>query len=276
MRGWWLALQPTSNMLIGKIGQWLWENRRQLIIVVLFAVLLEFVFYLPFYLYWWAGALALVLLIGVWWLSGLSREFKRWLWLVAEAIWVMAAGVSFLVFNLVSQWQFHLLVILFGLLLFWMFRFYTKYLEEDSWPANSFSVLNFLNLLAFFFVSAGLMLAADFYTLELGLLMILFLAQILLAVNLRFWREGVSSLRKWFYVVLTAMVVEEALWIISSWHRGVYLKSFLLTIIFYVFTDFIMHYNRGTLTVKVALEYVGLATLLVIAMFVFDWLFILQ
>lgn len=263
-------------MQLGKIGQWLWENRRQLIIVVLFAVLLEFVFYLPFYLCWWTGALVLVLLVGVWWLSGFSKEFKRWLWLVAEAIWVMAAGVSFLVFNLVSQWQFHLLVVLFMLLLFWMLRFYTKYLEEDSWPANSFSVLNFLNLLAFFFVSAGLMLAADFYTLELGLLMILFLAQILLAVNLRFWREGVSSLRKWFYVMLTAMVVEEALWIISSWHRGVYLKSFLLTIIFYVFTDFIMHYNRGTLTVKVALEYVGLATLLVIAMFVFDWLFILQ
>lgn len=263
-------------MLAKQIGQWLWESRRQLIIVVLFAVLLEILFYLPFYLGWWVAALAVVLLLGIWWLSGFSLKIGRWLWLAAEALWLMAAGVSFLVFNLVSQWQYHALVALILLSMLWVFNFYVKYLETDSWPATSFSVLNFLNLLAFFFVSAGLMSAADFYTLELGLLMILFLVQILLAVHLRFWREGVSSPRKWFYALLTAMVVEEGLWIISSWHRGVYLKSFLLTIIFYVFTDFIMHYSRGTLTVKVALEYVGLATLLVIAMFVFDWLFILQ
>lgn len=263
-------------MLTKQLVQWLWESRRQLIIVALFAVFLELIFYLPFYLLWWVGSLAAVLILGVWWLSSFSRAVHKWIWLMAEAVWVMAAGTGFVIFNLLNQWQFQIIVVAILLILFWMTTFYVRYLEDDSWPVNSFSVLNFLNLLAFFFVSAGLMLAADFYTLELGLLMILFLAQVALAVNLRFWREGVSSLRKWFYALLTAIVVEEALWILSSWHRGVYLKVFLLTIIFYVFTDFIMHYNRGTLTVKVALEYVGLATLLVIAIFVFDWLFILQ
>lgn len=263
-------------MVARQFSHWLWENRRQLIVVALFAVVLELIFYLPFYLNWWLVAAGVVVVLGIWWLSGFSRELRRWWWLVAETVWVMAAGIGFVVFNLLNQWQFHASIIVIVLILFGMLNFYEAYLREGSWPVNAFSILNFLNLLAFFFVGAGLMLAADFYTFNLGILMVLFLAQILLAINLRFWREGVASIRKWFYALLTAMVVEEALWILSSWHRGVYLKSFLLTIIFYVFTDFIMHYSRGTLTVKVALEYVGLATLLIIAIFVFDWLFILQ
>ena len=84
------------------------------------------------------------------------------------------------------------------------------------------------------------------------------------------------SVRRWFYALVTALIVEEAVWVLSSWHRGVYLKAFLVVMIFYVFMDFILHYSRGTLTVKVVVEYATLVAFLLVAIFVFDWLLILQ
>jgi len=262
--------------MINKARRWLWDNRKVLIIVALFVGVLELIYFVPFYLIWWVWVLAIILTLGIWWLSGLTREIRKWWLLWLESVWVTTGGLGFILFNLLSNWQFQITVTVIAIIIFAMLRAYEIYLTKDIWPVRAFAFLNFLNILTFFFVSAGLLSAADFYSLSLGVLLMIFAAQVLLAINLRFWREGVTSVRKWLYAVIAVLVIEEILWITSSWHRGVYLKAFLLTIIFYIFADFIMHYNRGSLTVKVAVEYVGLMLLLLVAMFVFDWLFILQ
>lgn len=262
--------------MLQKVRRWLWDNRKVLIIVAFYVAVLESIYFMPYYLMWWILALAIISALGIWWLSGLTRKVHKWWLLWLETLWVLAGGLGFLLFNLLSNWQFQVSMAVLVVIIFAMMRAYELYLVEGVWPVRAFAFLNFLNVLTFFFVSAGLLSAADFYTLNLSVLLIGFAAQVLLAINLRFWREGVVSARKWLYAMITVLVMEEILWIVSSWHRGVYLKAFLISIIFYIFSDFIMHYNRGSLTVKVAVEYVGLILLLLVAMFVFDWLFILQ
>lgn len=256
--------------------RWLWDNRKILIIVALFVGVIELIYFVPYYLIWWMSVLAIILALGIWWLSGLTRELGKWWLLWLEVVWVTTGGLGFLLFNLLNNWQFQIATAVIVIITFAMLRAYEIYLQEGIWPVRAFAFLNFLNVLAFFFVSAGMLSAANFYTLNLSVLLVGFALQVLLAIYLRFWREQVVSVRKWLYAMVAVLVMEEILWVVSSWHRGIYLKAFLLTIIFYIFADFIMHYSRGSLTVKVAVEYVGLVLLLLVAMFVFDWLFILQ
>ncbi|MFH0905694.1 MAG: hypothetical protein V1826_03185 [bacterium] len=263
-------------MMLQQASRWLWDNRKILITVTVFVAVLELMFYVPFYLIWWLLAELVVLSLGMWWLGGLNRQFARWLPLWGEVIWLTTGGVGLVVFNALGPWQFQMAAAVMVVILGSMLRFYDQYLRDETWPVQVFSMLNFLDILAFFFVTAALLSATDFYTFDLSILMVLLALQVIFAINLRFWRKKVTSARKWFYTLLTAMVAEEVLWVISSWHRGVYLKAFLLTIVFYVFSDFIMHYARGVLTVKVAVEYVGLVIGLLIAIFIFDWLFVLQ
>ncbi|OGB73731.1 hypothetical protein A3K24_02765 [candidate division Kazan bacterium RIFCSPHIGHO2_01_FULL_44_14] len=259
-----------------KIGPWFWNNRKSLITTALFGALLELLFIFPTYLVWWVVGLAIILTMGVWWLAGFGRDIQKWWWLWAESIWVTAGGIGLVIFSLLNIWQFQIVTLLILLVMFGIFKFYNQYFQDNTWPVRSFSLLSFLNLVAFFATGASWLMAAEFYNLDSGWLMLGYLAQVVLAINLRFWREGVMSVRRWFYILVTALVLEEALWVISSWHRGVYLKAFLLAMIFYVFMDFILHYSRGTLTVKVVVEYASLIAFLLVTIFVFDWLLILQ
>lgn len=259
-----------------RISAWLWQHRKSLITTALFGALLELLFLYPFYLAWWLSGLFVVLGLGIWWLAGLSREWRKWIWLIGEGVWVVAGGVGLVVFSLLNLWQFQFVTGLLLLVLFWIFTFYEQYATNGTWPVRSFSLLSFLDLVAFFTVGATMLMAAEFYGLNPAWLALGYLAQVIFAINLRFWREGVVSTRKWFYILVTAVVVEEVLWVIGSWHRGVYLKAFLLAMIFYVFLDFILHYSRGTLTVKVVVEYASLIAFLLVAIFIFDWLLILQ
>ncbi|MDD5606077.1 MAG: hypothetical protein PHR51_02030 [Patescibacteria group bacterium] len=258
--------------------EWLWHNRKTLITAVLFAAVLELVYFLPFYLVWWLLLGTVVLGLGAWWHVGLSRDWKTWWGLPAELLWLAAAGVGFAVFSLVGLWQYHAAMLILMIVLFRVLMLYQQFWEsEENWPVQAFSFLNFLDLVAFFLVSGLLMTIADFYNLQLWVIMLVFGMQILLAVYLRFWREGGGmTLRRWFYALVTLLVLEEVLWVLSSWHRGVFFKSFLITVLFYAFVDFIMHYTKGTLTVKVVVEYAFLILILLVAIFLFDWLFILQ
>ena len=258
------------------IGAWLWDNRKSLITTALFGALLELLFFFPVYLTWWLVGLTIILLVGVWWLASFTRAWRRWWWLWAEAIWVVVGGLGLVVFSLLNMWQFQAITLGIVLVLLALLHTYDKYLQTGSWSVKSFSLLSFLDLVAFFAAGAAILTATDFYNLDPAWLMLAYLGQVILAANLRFWREEGVSVRKWFYVLVTAVVVEELLWVIASWHRGVYLKSFLLAMIFYVFLDFILHYSRGTLTIKVVVEYASLVAFLLVAIFVFDWLLILQ
>ncbi len=255
---------------------WLWNNRKVLITTLLVYGLLHGLFYVPQFLLWWSVGVLAVLGIGVWWISGLDKDWRGWIWLLDELVWIVTAGVGFITFNLLDSTAFEITALLVLGSLTGLLMLYERYLVEGSWPIKYFSLLDFLDLMAFFFLTASLLMAADLYSWSLAVLLIAVSLEVLLAVQLRFWREKVGGKRKWLYAVLAMLVLQEAAWLTSFWHRGIFLKTFLLAMLFYVLIDFITHYQKGTLTVRVAVEYVGLAVLVLAAVFLIDWLVVLR
>lgn len=255
---------------------WLWINRKVLTTTLLVYGLLHGLFYLPQFLLWWSVGILAVLSLGVWWISGLDKDWRGWIWLLDELVWIITAGVGFITFNLLNSSAFQITAVLMFLATTGLLMLYERYLAEGSWPIKYFPLLDFLDLMAFFFLTASLLMAADLYSWSVAVLLVAVSLEVLLAVQLRFWREKIGGKRKWLYAVLTMLVLQEATWLTSFWHRGIFLKTFMLAMLFYVLTDFITHYQKGTLTVRVVMEYVGLAVLVLAAVFLVDWLVVLQ
>jgi hypothetical protein len=238
--------------------------------------LLQGLFYLPQWLIGWVVAMLVVLSLGVWWVSGLNKDWRSWIWLLAELVWIVTAGVSFVTFNLLDSGAFQITAVVIGATVLGLLMLYEQYLTEGSWPIRFFSLLDFIDLVAFFFLTAGLLMAADLYSWLLVILLVAVSAETLLAVQLRFWREKIESRRKWLYTVTSILLMEEVVWLTSFWHRGVFLKTFLLAMLFYLLADFITHYLKGTLTVRVMVEYVGITVLVLAGVFLVDWLVVLR
>jgi len=262
--------------MLETVRLWLWNNRKVLITPLLVYGLVQCLFYLPHQVIGWGLGIVAVLTIGVWWVSGLDREWHNWIWLLMEIIWIVAAGVGFITFNLLDGKAFQVTAVLLLLIMMGVLVLYEKYLAEGNWPIRFFSLLDFFDLLAFFFLSASLLMATDLYSWPLVVLLATVSLEALLGITLRFWREKIVSRRKWLYTILTMLVLQEVTWVTSYWHRGVFMKTFLLAMLYYLFTDFIIHYLRGTLTVRVVVEYVGLVVLVLAAVFLIDWLVVLQ
>lgn len=255
---------------------WLWTNRKVLITTLLVYGLLHGLFYLPQFLLWWSLGVLTILILGVWWISGLDKDWRGWIWLLDELVWIIMAGVGFITFNLLGSSSFQITAVVMFVAMTALLILYERYLAEGSWPIKYFPLLDFLDLMAFFFLTASLLMAADLYSWSLTVLLIAVSLEVLLAVQLRFWREKIVGKRKWLYSVLTILVLQEAVWLTSFWHRGIFLKTFMLAMLFYVLIDFVTHYQKGTLTVRVVVEYVGLAVLVLALVFLIDWLVVLQ
>ena len=258
------------------IGQWLWGNRKVLVSVLAAVSAFELLFNIPTHIYWWIGLLAGVLILASWWTSNLSfRSYKLWI-VIGQMLWVTAAGVGYVIFNLVLQWQFQITALIMGVLWFGLFSLYQSYGETGSWPVRALPVLDFVDLLAFFFAGASLMMAGDFYSLPVVWIILGFTLQAIFGLILRFLREDLSGLRKWLYALVAILITEEIVWVASFWHRGVFLRTFFVSVVFYLMADFIDHYSRGQLTVKVAMEYVGLVLAVLVGVLIVDGFLVLR
>ena len=85
-----------------------------------------------------------------------------------------------------------------------------------------------------------------------------------------------QGVRKWLYTVVVALIAQEVVWVASFWHRGVFLKTFFVAVVFYLMADFIVNYTRGQLTVKVALEYLGLVVAVLVGVLIVDGFLVLR
>lgn len=220
--------------------------------------------------------IVLSMVLGIWWVSGLGKKWREHTWLWAENLWIYTAGVGFIIFTLLTIPQFEIVAIAMALIQFVILHYYEHLLQEGSWPVRAYSLLDFFNLLAFFLLSLTVLHASEYYSWSVGVLMIIFAVQAIISMQIRYWREKIANLRKWFYILVTVLALEEVVWVLSFWHRGVYLKGFIAAVIFYLMSDFVLHYQKGTLTVRVALEYIGLAGLMLLVIFLFDTIFVLR
>lgn len=262
--------------MISKITQWLWEYRKVWIAAGINFIFLQFIFFMPKNLGFWVLLLLAGLVVAVWWISGFSRKINSWLPAFWEILWIVGSGIGFIIFNVVSVPGFVIISVLIAAILGYMLYLYQEYVRGHVWPIRALSILDFFNLLSFFLFGATVLQAGEFYNLPLALVMIAFTVQAVLGIYIKFWRENITSQRKWLYAGVMAVIVQESLWVISFWHRGVFLKAFLLSIIFYLFADLVMNYTKGVLTVKVALEYVGMVTLVLAIILIIDGFIVLR
>ncbi len=256
--------------------QWLWEYRKVWIAAGINFIFLQFIFFMPKNLFFWVLLLLAGMIGAVWWVSGFDKKISRWLPVFWEILWIVGGGIGFIIFNVVSVPGFVAISVLLAIILGYMLYLYNQYVRDQIWPIRALSTLDFFNLLSFFLFGAVILQGSEFYNLPLVLTMIAFTVQASLGIYMKFWRENITSQRKWLYAGVMAVILQESLWVISFWHRGVFLKAFLLSIIFYLFADLVMHYTKGVLTVKVALEYVGMVTLILAIILIIDGFIVLR
>ncbi len=258
---------------VGKLN-WLWRYRKILLLEALLLGVLELFYFVPGWLAWWVLILiALIALFG-WWIGNLKFNKVAWL-LVAEVLWAVIAGVGFLTFSLLSLLQVQLIIALILILTWFIAYWHQNHIDSKQWNLSAINWLGLIDILILFMATVTLMLAVQFYSLSVFWLILGVVIQLVLALYLLFWRQGLPYKKFWLYAVLLTLISEQLIWIMYSWHKNIYLKTFLFVVVYYLYSDFVAHYLRGNLTVKIIFEYIGIALFLILIPFLFDWVFVL-
>ena len=235
---------------------------------------LELIYFLPVQMAWWILLVLGLAAVFVLWIGDMRLKPSTWL-LLGELVWVLAAGVGFLVFSLLSFWQAELVIAIILALSGWIVYWHQEHIDSGRWSLTATVWLSFFDLVTLFVFSAALIFAVQFYNLAVFWLMVGVALELGLALYLVFWRQGLSVKKFWLYAILLALIGQQLMWTMNPWHRGAYFKAFLLLMVYYLNSNFLPHYLKGNLTVKVAFEYIGIAVFLVVVLFVFDLLFLI-
>lgn len=253
---------------------WIWRYRKLLLLEALLLGLTELLYFLPTGLGWWVLILVVLAAVFSWWIGNARFNQAMWL-LMAELLWVVLGGVGFLVFSLLYWWQAQLIIAVIILLTTLLTYWHQNHIDHQRWDLAVVNWLNLVDLLVLFVVTLSLLVAVQFYSLGVFWLMLGVGLQLILALYLVFWRQGLPAKKFWLYGLILALVGEQLVWITQAWHKSAYFKAFLLLIIYYLYSDFVAHYLRGNLTVRVTVKYIGIAFFLVIMLFIFDLIFLL-
>jgi len=210
----------------------------------------------PKQIYWQTPLLLMLLILGVWLLTG--REFKKlrfWNFLITPFL-LLLSGLSFIIF-IESFWLKHILIatlaILLGVFLeatFLYFRLRPKY------QAHSLeNISNYLNLLIVFlvfssFFSSIVFLEAAFWQLILPAAIICFLLsyQITEISDIAFYRS-------WPYIVIITLILVELFWAVNFLPTSIYVNSLILTLAYYLMMGLSRNWLLGIIDKRVTRRY---------------------
>lgn len=248
---------------------WLWHYRKLLVLEACLLGLLELLYFHPVLLGWWlVGIIVLIMLLG-WWVGNSRLNKSTWL-LTSELLWLVLGGIGFLSFSVLNLWQVQLIIgvvlVLSALVAYW----HQNQIDYQKWDLDAINWLGLIDLLVLFVTTVSLVIAVQFYSLSVFWLMLGLGIQLILGLYLLFWRRGLSERKFWLYAIILTLIGEQLVWITYAWHKSAYFKAFLVLTIYYLYSDFVMHYIRGNLTIKTVLEYVSIAIFLIAILFFFD------
>ncbi|HAR55057.1 TPA: hypothetical protein DCR79_02105 [Patescibacteria group bacterium] len=256
------------------ILEWLWKFRKLLLLEVLLIGLMETMYWWPKLLVWWLIAVAVVVLFFAWWIGNakISRNVGAF---AGELTWAVLSGIGFLAFSLFNFWQVQLTILVVIAIVAFVVYCHQNRVDTGQWSLPAINWLGSIDLLILFVATLSLMLMVRFYTINIAWLMVGMALQLILALYLLFWRQNLPLGKFWLYAAVLALVGEEVVWLTSAWNKNAYFKAFILLVIYYLFSELVLHYLKGNLTVRVVFEYIGIALVLMLALFIFDWLFVL-
>lgn len=256
------------------IIEWLWKFRKLILLEILLVVLLEAMYWWPKLLIWWSAVIVLVVLLFAWWIG--NAKFNRDAAAFAgELIWAVLSGIGFLAFSLFNFWQVQLTILVILAIVAFVVYCHQNKIDTGRWSLPAINWLGSVDLLILFVATLSLTLMVRFYAINVAWLMVGVALQLILALYLLFWRQSLPHGKFWLYAAILALIGEEVIWLTSAWNKNAYFKAFILLVIYYLFSELVIHYLRGNLTVRVAFEYIGIALVLMLALFIFDWLFVL-
>lgn len=235
----------------------------------------QLMYFLPAQLMWWMALLLITLLLSSWWIGNLRWDLSTHM-LAGELVWIVMGSTGFLLFSALTLWQIELIALLITAVSYLVGYWHQDHIDTGQWPLPAIHWLGLVRLLALFVTSASLMFAVQFYSLGIFWLMLGVAIQVVFGLYLLFWRQGVSTKRFYLYAVVLALISEQLVWVTGAWHKNIYFKTFLLLVVYYLYSDFVGHYLKGNLTIKVIFEYIGIAAILLLTLFFFDMLFVIS
>ena len=237
--------------------------------------MLQMMYFFPVQLVWWMAIIVIATVLFSWWIGNAKWGLATRM-LAAELLWVIVGSTGFLLFSSLTLLQIELVAVLIVLISWLVGYWHQEHIDTGQWPLSAIHWLGLIRLFALFITSASLLFAVQFYSLGIFWLMLGVAIQVVLSLYLLFWRQGISTKRFWLYALVLALISEQLVWLTATWHKNIYFKTFLLLVIYYLYSDFVAHYLKGNLTVKVVLEYIGIAAILLLVLFFFDMVFIIS
>jgi len=256
------------------ITDWLWNYRKLILLEIVLVGLLEAMYWFPKQLPWWLGLVVVAVVLFAWWIG--NAKFQQDIGIfVGELLWSVLSGIGFLAFSLFNLWQAQLAIAIIAVAVAFISYCHQKRIDTGQWSLPAINWLGSIDLLILFVATLSLMLLVRFYNISVMWLMLATVVQLVLVLYLLFWRHDLPTKRFSLYAAVLVLIGEEMVWMTSAWYKNAYFKAFLLLVVYYLFSELVVHYLRGNLTVRVAFEYIGIALVLVLALFIFDWLFAL-
>ena len=256
------------------IIDWLWAYRKLILLEVVLVGLLQAMYWLPQLLLWWLVLSVVTVVLFAWWIG--NAKFQRDVGIFAgELLWSVLSGIGFLAFSLFNLWQAQLTIGIIAVAAAFISYCHQKRIDTGQWNLSSINWLGSIDLLILFVATLSLMLLVRFFNISVIWLMLATAGQLILSLYLLFWRQDLPLKRFGLYATVLVLIGEEIVWVTGPWYKNAYFKAFLLLVVYYLFSELVVHYLRGNLTVRVAFEYIGIALVLVLALFIFDWLFAL-
>jgi len=194
-------------------------------------------------------------------------SFLNW----GELLVAILASLGVLSFSLLTSLQVFLIIALSGLVYFLIGHFYLSF--REGWPSflQEITLLKLVRVFVFFFATITLFKISNFY--NLGLVFLFLSFGILAAFYFYMYLAPVHLVfpRGLLYTLLLVLVSEQLLWILYAWQRGVYFSSFVLTVVYYVYLEYITAYAKGRLTARLLMEYFVLGAGLIFLLSIIDW-----
>jgi len=258
---------------ITKLKTNLWQGRTILFALLVAAVLGNMIYFLPQNFWFWVVVFFCWLFLAVfWWQRKLDWIF--WRELLEVFIFTLAfLGIS--IFAVRSLMIFELVLAIYLWALWYVALAFRALRQEGSFRVKDLARLYWGELVAFFFALVGILSATVF--LGLGMWVAMLLLALLTAVIFYLFADRNHLEKKffWFYLSLLLVILFEFLFVVFPWQRGVFFKAFLLFIVYFLYVEFIRHYLAGNLTFRLVLAQLFFALVLLLALFLFDFVFVL-
>jgi len=207
-----------------------------------FLVFLAFItlFFEPQWLYFLIGAVALIIVLNTWYLTGQKLDRTDFLNFLYTPILFVGSSLIFYAF-LESPVIKTMMIFLVTVSIFWYFnKIFVEFYKNQVWQLSSFKpIITYLQVLTIWFMGSaffGLIILLNF---SLVLTVIILALSLVLFLNQQIWLadKRSSSGYEWLIYLIFLFIAVECVIILEMIPFSYYFKGFLITSIFYLFSQ---------------------------------------